>query len=40
MGSWEGKNQRKSTAGAMFLSFRVGAGKGGVERLGGEKSMP
>ena len=58
-GSWEGKNQRKPMKGSLFLSLRVGAGKGvwsstggivfepsggrwkgGLERPGGEKSMP
>ena len=39
-GSWEGKNQRKSMAGALFLSLRVGAGKGVWSGRGARKACP
>ena len=39
-GSWEGKNQRKSMAGALFLSLRVRAGKGVWSGRGARKACP
>ena len=39
-GSWEGKNQRKSMSWGIVFEPSGGRWKGGLERQGGEKSMP